>query len=201
MDRDKKFWNKVAKFYTGFMNKNEDMYQTLSDFVSPYLRSDMDVLELGCGTGQLSFLLYDKVAEYTATDFSDEMVRIGNGRVRSDELIFKVEDIMNLSFRDDSFDAVICANVLHIVPDMDRALSEIKRVLKPNGTAFLPIFVYDDVSFSLPIWLMEKIGFRTYYKYTSEQYMKHLISRGFEIVDKKIITAKPVSQFAVIVQC
>lgn len=83
------------------------------------LSGDMRVLEIGCGTGQFSFILIDRVKELVATDFSKGMIDICNEENEFKNVRFSVEDGTNLSFDDSSFDAVVVANTLHIIPDTD----------------------------------------------------------------------------------
>lgn len=95
------------------------------------------ILELGCGTadmwkGRLS-LLGDS-ARLTLTDFSSGMLLSAKENTAGDPRVdYRVVDIQNIPFEDASFDAVIANMMLYHVPDLDKGLSEVRRVLKPGG--------------------------------------------------------------------
>lgn len=67
------------------------------------------------------------------------------------------------------FDVVLIANALHIMPQPDEALKEIRRVLKPNGILIAPTFVYEGEINKVRLLVMEKIGFKTFYQWTSKE--------------------------------
>ena len=54
---NKKFWDKFAKLYAPFMKKDKGVYDKVCEYIRPHLNKDMEVLELACGSGQLSFSL------------------------------------------------------------------------------------------------------------------------------------------------
>lgn len=194
MNKDKIFWNKAAKFYTAFMLKNSKTYESLSELISPYLTKDMHALEIGCGTGQLSFFLSDRLKHLTATDFSEEMIDICRTNNYKENLDFQVEDAGALHFEDAMFDAIIIANVLHIVPDADSVIEEVKRVLKNGGIVVAPTFVYNYKRFNLSIWFLEKIGFKTYRKFSEKEYIDYLRKKGFILIYIKTLPGKPLSE-------
>ena len=86
------------------------------------------VLEVGCGEGELAERLTATVPEVVAVDQSPRMVELT--RVRGVDA--HVADVQQLPFPDDSFDAVLAAWMLYHVPDLDRGLSEVARVLRPR---------------------------------------------------------------------
>jgi len=89
------------------------------------------VLEIGCGTGLFTRKVYNATnAEITATDISEELLT--EARTLLPQATFKIDDAMNLSFIDNSFDVVYGSSVLHHL-DFDLSLQEIYRVLKPGG--------------------------------------------------------------------
>ena len=87
------------------------------------------VLEVGCGEGELAERLTAMVPDVVAVDQSPRMVELT--RARGVEA--RVADVQELPFSDHSFDAVLAAWMLYHVPDLDRGLSEIARVLRPGG--------------------------------------------------------------------
>lgn len=87
------------------------------------------VLEVGCGEGELAERLTATVTEVVAVDQSPRMVELTRAR----GVDARVADIQELPFPDDSFDAVLAAWMLYHVPDLDRGLSEVARVLRPDG--------------------------------------------------------------------
>jgi SAM-dependent methyltransferase len=87
------------------------------------------VLEVGCGEGELAERLSGVVPELVAVDQSSRMVELT--RARGVDAL--VADVQELPFADASFDAVLAAWMLYHVPDVDRGLSEIARVLRPGG--------------------------------------------------------------------
>lgn len=96
------------------------------------------ILELGCGDGSLwvkNFFHIPSSFTITLTDFSNGMLKdakknLGN---KSSRFNFKIADAQDLPFNDNSFEVVIANNMLYHVADKEKAFSEIRRVLKPNG--------------------------------------------------------------------
>lgn len=102
------------------------------------------VLDLGCGPGESAFGMIDRVPEarVTGLDISSAMIRFARMRQRferhRDRVTFVEGDAMALDFADQTFDAVTGHSFLYLVPDVDRVLAEVHRVLKPGGRcAFL----------------------------------------------------------------
>ena len=96
------------------------------------------ILELGCGNAAMwrGRILPDGV-RLLLTDFSEGMLSDAKKNVgECDRITFEQVDIQNIPYTDNSFDTVIANMMLYHVPDLDRALQEVRRVLKPDGTFF-----------------------------------------------------------------
>lgn len=115
------------------------------------IKEGMKVLEVGCGSGAFTTFVARAVGsegEVFALDIQPEMLKqIENKLKRSEnndiKNIMLIEgDAYNLPFNNDFFDLVYTITVLQEIPDKNKALTEIKRVLKPEGilavTEFLP---------------------------------------------------------------
>lgn len=88
------------------------------------------LLEVGCGPGELSERVAAELgAEVVALDLSPRMVELARAR----GVDANVGDVQALPFPGASFDAVVAAWMLYHVPDLERALAEIVRVLRPGG--------------------------------------------------------------------
>ena len=106
--------------------------------VSNYdIRKGMCVLEVGCGTGSLWLGhddLIDKCDRLVLTDLSEGMLKKTKENLGGNPNVeYRIEDIQNLSFEDDTFDVVIANAMLYHVPDLPKGLSEVARVLKNGG--------------------------------------------------------------------
>lgn len=88
------------------------------------------VLEVGSGPGELSARIAAELGcEVVAVDVSPRMVELAKAR----GVDARVGDVQELPFPSDSFDVVVAAWMLYHVPDLDRGLAEIARVLRPSG--------------------------------------------------------------------
>ena len=88
------------------------------------------VLEVGCGWGELAeWIARDAAASVVAVDLSPRMVELAGER----GVDARVADVQQLPFADGEFDCVVAAWMLYHVPDLDRAFSEVVRVLRPGG--------------------------------------------------------------------
>lgn len=91
------------------------------------------LLDLGCGTGRLTWAMAEHAGHVTAVDFSPEMLRVARERCAGHANIAFVEaDLLNLPATLGRFDCVISVNVLHHFPAAD-ALQAMKAVLAPGG--------------------------------------------------------------------
>jgi ABC-2 type transport system ATP-binding protein len=133
-----------------------DDFEELSTYVIG--KADMDVvlmelgeqrdlkkaLELGCGSGIYSEVIAREATDLCATDFSDEMVAAAKNRLRAlPNVTVEKENCLELSYADDTFDTVVMANLLHIVPTPEKAVAEMKRVLKKGGAAIVISYTAD----------------------------------------------------------
>ncbi len=96
------------------------------------------VLEIGCGPARLWLSNFDRIPQgwdITVSDFSPGMIQEAeqNLKIVRHPFTFKQFDVQSIPFRDKSFDVIIANHMLYHVPDIDKALSEIHRVLAPKG--------------------------------------------------------------------
>lgn len=108
------------------------------------IEKGMSVLELGCGTGSMwagQKELINRCGRLVLTDISDGMVNKAKEALGGfDNTGFRVVDIQDIPFEDNSFDAVIANMMLYHVPDLQRGLTEVSRVLKADGTFYCATF-------------------------------------------------------------
>lgn len=186
---NKSFWQRFARIYGIVMEKSSaKLYAEICNQIRPHLKSDMVVLELACGTGQLSFPLSDFVKSWEATDFSEAMIAEAGKKAAPKPLHFSVQDATALPYDAECFDAVVISNALHIMPHPEKALEEIRRVLKPEGILFAPTFVHGEhMGFRLRVRLMELAGFHTYHKWNADEFIAYLSEHGFSVVEQTIL--------------
>lgn len=102
------------------------------------------ILELGCGTGDMWKNNLDRIkngSKLVLTDFSEGMLESAQKNLSADKnIIFELVDIQNIPYDDESFDIVIANMMLYHVPDLNRGLLEVMRVLKPNGKFYCATF-------------------------------------------------------------
>ncbi len=188
MADNKTFWSRWAARYDKTMSGSQKLYKNITEHMKQVLNQDMTVLELACGTGLLSVKIAPMVKHLEATDFSEEMIKQAKNKPHSSKLYFSVQDATALPYTPETFDAVIISNALHIMPDPQKALSEIRRVLKNDGILIAPTFTAaESISGRIRIRIMELSGFRVFHKWTPESYLSFLQENGFEIQQSKII--------------
>lgn len=185
---NKRFWQRMARLYAPFMKSAAPLYEAIGERCRPYLTREMSVLELACGSGQLSFRLAESARQWEATDFSEKMLTEALKRSRPQNLRFSVQDATNLPYPAASFDAVLIANALHIMPEPDKALAEIRRVLKPSGLLLAPTFIWGtDALLYISTWLMARAGFYVFHKWREEEFTAYVEARSFTVLEQKML--------------
>ena len=192
--RDNKwFWNRYAKLYDFEINRfSGKAYNEMYRFMAGSLSPDMDVLEVATGTGLIAVNIAACVRRVEATDYAPKMIEKAKKKNTPGNVNFSVEDATNFSFEDSSFDAVIISNALHIMPDPALVLSNISRVLKPNGLLIAPNYSHGHLSnstWNLNAKILKLIGFETYSKWTPDEYVDFIQQNGFQIERWQVLRA------------
>ena len=140
------FWDRVAGVYDIFVNIiNAKTHRALKKIVSHRISSGEEALECACGTGLLTSAIAEKCAHLTATDFSRKMLEKAKKNCAAyGNITFEQADITSLPYPDSSFDKVVAGNVIHLLDDPLKALRELDRVCRPNGTLIIPTYLNKD---------------------------------------------------------
>ena len=180
MRNSQNFWAKNAGRYDRFMRKDAAAYERLYELLRPVVRQKT-VLELPTGTGLIAKHIVCSAEHIEATDASQKMIEQAKQGVKSAKLYFSVQDMFHLPYADQSFDVVIVVNALHIVPEPEKALSEIRRVLKDDGVLVAPTFTHADNAFfgKVKAFFMRLAGFPLHSKWTSAEYLAFLRESGW----------------------
>lgn len=186
----KTFWDRTAKIYDRFMRKDAAAYERLYELLRPVVRHKT-VLELATGTGSIAKNIVSSANHIEATDASSEMIAEARRDNQSAKLHFSVQDMFHLPYADESFDVVIVANALHIVPEPEKALSEIFRVLRDDGVLVAPTFTHADNSFfgKVKAFFMKLAGFPLHSEWTSEEYLEFLRKNGWTVQKSTVLKA------------
>ena len=190
MQEHKNFWDKNAGRYDRFMRKDWAAYDEIYALIRPLVRHKT-VLELATGTGLIAKHIVNAAAHIEATDASPEMIAEAKRDNHSAKLHFSVQDMFRLPYANQSFDVVIVSNALHIVPQPEKALQEIKRVLKDDGTLIAPTFTHAGNSFSGKVraFFMKLAGFPLHSRWTSAEYLCFLRQNGWTVRKSAVLKA------------
>ena len=189
---NKSFWQRNARLYDPFMSSQDKIYKAIVKGIRPVLKDSNDVLELACGTGKISMELSPYVHFWEATDFSENMIAQAKKQPHISKLHFSVQDAFSLPYAESTFDVVVIANGLHVMPEPEKAMAEIRRVLKPGGLLFAPNFVEGGTRLvQVKLFILRVLGMKVYSKWDAKGYVAFIKSCGFNIVEAhKIITHK-----------
>jgi ubiquinone/menaquinone biosynthesis C-methylase UbiE len=191
--KEENVWNRFSSVYDRFMKKDEAAYQDVIQRIVQELNPEDHVLEIATGTGIIALGLAHHIKCIEAIDFAPDMIKAACKKSKQSyvtNINFSVTNAYDLPYASDSFDAVIIANTLHIMPNPKKALAEIRRVLKTNGLLFAPTFIHaGSKKAAILSQLMSLTGFRTYHKWTMMSFQAFLEENGFSIVDSSLIKA------------
>jgi SAM-dependent methyltransferase len=109
------------------------------EFIRPYLKPGMKVLDCGCGPGAISIGLAEAVGpdgHVTGIDFGESQIEVAKSRA-APNLTFQVASVYELPFENNTFDLVFSHALFEHLADPVRGVREIQRVLRPGGLAGL----------------------------------------------------------------
>lgn len=190
MQEHKNFWDKNAGRYDRFMRKDRAAYDEMYALIRPVVKGKT-VLELAAGTGLIAKNIINAAAHIEASDTSAEMIREAKRRNHSAKLYFSVQDMFCLPYADESFEVVIVSNALHIVPQPEKALAEIHRVLRDDGVLIAPTFTHAENSFfgNSKAFFLKLAGFPLHSRWTSEEYLCFLQQNGWTVRKSDVLKA------------
>ena len=146
--RHVRFWDRIADRYAARPIKDLAAYEAMLADAAGRLSPTDRVLEIGCGTGSTAIRLAPHVAEWTATDFSPEMLRIARAKPAPENLRFVLADAGS-AFDGGPFDAICAFQVLHLVDDLPGTLAGIHAKLKPGGLMIAKTWCFADMGLKL----------------------------------------------------
>ena len=190
MREHKNFWDRNAGRYDRFMRKDRAAYETMYGLIRPVVKGKT-VLKLATSTGLIAKNIVNAAAHIEASDTSAEMIREAKRRNHSAKLYFSVQDMFCLPYADESFEVVIVSNALHIVPQPEKALAEIHRILRDDGVLIAPTFTHAENSFfgNSKAFLLKLAGFPLHSRWTSEEYLCFLQQNGWTVRKSVVLKA------------
>ena len=131
-----KFWDKIAAGYSKKPVEDEAAYQKKLQVTQEYFQPDMEVLEIGCGTGTTALIHAPFVKHIRAVDFSANMIEIAKSKAETENIknvTFEQSSIDDLNIADQTYDVVLGLSILHLLENKEEVIARIYKMLKPGG--------------------------------------------------------------------
>lgn len=157
------FWNRViykvwSPMYDRLFNSGVFLSARRQIFQQIPFNSNQKVLFVGVGTGADLELISISDLNITAIDFSPDMLKRAKKKFNHSSIKFIEMDAQNMQFSNETFDIVVASLILSVVPDADKCLAEMTRVLKKEGKIIIfDKFVSEEHKLSLPKKLLRPI--------------------------------------------
>ena len=181
-------WDIFAPVYERSMRSQKSIYDYMYSRISQ-VAAGKEVLELATGPGMIAKHIAASAKNVVATDFSQNMIATAMKGDVPRNVYFEVADATDLRFKDHSFDVVIIANALHVMPNPEKALAETERVMKSGGTLIAPNFIFNGRK---NLWqrFLTLIGIRFANEWTAGQFSSFLQSNGWKIEKSEILKGR-----------
>ncbi len=188
---NKKIWDLYAPIYEKAMRADRKMYEAMYQRI-PKVIEGRDVLEIATGPGLLAKHVAYAAHKIIATDYSQGMIAEAKKGEYPKNLTFEVADATDLPYDAHSFDVVLIANALHVMPQPEKALQEIDRVLKKKGLLIAPNFVAHKSGLISRIWsgILKIGGIKFEHQWTAEEYREFLAENGWKVINCKEMPAR-----------
>lgn len=191
IDGGKRYWNRHAKNYERSMALLGGPLTKAAQLAAASVAGASRVLEVGAGTGLVTMALGHAAAELVATDYAAAMVDTLAQKATAaglTNIACEQADIYALRFAPASFDAVVAANVLHLVPDFPGAVRALRKVLKPGGRFIAPTFCHDETPLA---WAVSRLlalsGFPGHRRFTSRRLRQALEAEALRITSAELL--------------
>lgn len=187
----KSIWDRFAPVYSLAMKSQKNIYDYMYKHIGDAAAGKV-VLELATGPGLIANHIADKASKVVATDFSPEMINQAKKNGTADNVVFEIADASDLSYADKSFDVVVIANALHVIPNPEKVLSEIDRVLKNGGLLICPTFIHRSAEKKENLWakLLKALGVSFAHQWTSEEFASFIQSNGWKINKSEVVPGR-----------
>lgn len=178
------FWNTISGIYDFVENTfNGKVNKDIAQYVANLIDANDNVLECACGTGMFSLPIAKRCKRLTATDFADKMLR--QARKKCNDLpnvIFELADITRLNYKDESFDKVVAANVIHLLDNPSSAMSELMRVCKTGGFVIIPTYINESTkSASAAAKFFNILGANFKHEFSAVTYQEFFKEMGYDV--------------------
>ena len=169
------FWDRIAWLYDLAERSNRAVNTAAAAQVAELIPAGAKVLDCAAGTGQFSLAAAKRSKSVLCTDQYLSMLKQARKKARKHGLAsisFARRDITALPDPDGSFDVVIAANVLHLLPEPETAVRELWRVASPGGRLILPTYLQGKVgtAYGTMIKIYQGVGFHYEHAFTPETY-------------------------------
>ena len=190
-DKERSYWEQHARNYDRSLRVLAKPMPRMLELTAKAVAGAGRVLEVAAGTGLVTMVLGQSAREVVATDYAEAMVGILRKRVAAAGLSnvrCERADLYALPYEAATFDAVVAANVLHLVPDLDGALAGLTRVLRPGGLLLVPTFCHDETLVSRVVSrLLAITGFPGHRRFTTKSLVEELTGRGMSVESHETI--------------
>ena len=183
------FWDRWAPFYDLAQWTDRRANTAAAARAAELIPAGADVL------GRLCLAAAERAASVLCTDLSEAMLKRAERKARRrglSHLRFARRDVCALPDPDGRFDAVIAANVLHLLPEPEAAVRELWRVTAPGGRLILPTYLQGKVgtAYGSMIRIYQGVGFHYEHAFTPETYQMFLERLGLGRVTVEVIPGR-----------
>ena len=177
------FWDRWARFYDCAQWSNRRVNAAAAARTAERIPAGARVLDCAAGTGLFSLAAAERAGFVLCTDLSEAMLERAKRKARRkglSNLRFARRDVTALPDPDGGFDAVIAANVLHLLPSPELAVRELWRVTAPGGRLILPTYLQGKTGAACGtmIRIYQGVGFHYEHAFTPETYRTFLERLG-----------------------
>jgi len=183
--------------------ENARYYDMAIQYIADSLESSdtLSLLDAGCGICDYSLRLAKRNFKITAVDFSESVLKRAADNIKAqgfqDKISLQRENLLALSFADETYDCILCWGVLMHIPEVRQAMAELVRVLKPGGTLVISESNMDSIESRLLSGIKRFLGIQKAQVVETDSGKEHWVSGSFgKLVSRQANVNWMIEQFA-----